>query len=156
MAGEIVTHCLYRPICWILGRLIVFQSRLGVSWHRTHLLCVGKATQDFFSKTNESSDRRLTLCWANISQWSTACLKYWYSLQSVQTGYRTYPLSLCSSCTAGCTYNRLLQTHTLTTHILITHSTFIISCSFRCVGLNWQGLFLITLFLARLSHLEVY
>lgn len=75
-------------------------------------MCVRKATQDFFSEIDESLDLRLTLCWANISHWSTACLRYWYSLQSCGTGYKTYPLSPCSSWMAGSSRNPLLQIHT--------------------------------------------
>ena len=149
----------------------MFQSKLCESPVLGSACCAcEKTTQDFFffffpfqGDKWERGSASETLCWTNISHWSTPRLRYWYSLQSLDPGYKTHPLSSCSSWMAGSSYTPpLLQTHTQThthTHTtlaLITDSTFIISRGFRCVGWNWRGLFLITLFLARPSHLEVY
>lgn len=90
-------------------------------------------------------------CWVNVSHWSTAYLRtliftseHWYQLLNISLE----PVQLLNSGMHLLTLSSLLM--------LITNSTFIISRSFRCVGLNWQGLFLIILFLTRPSHLEVY
>ena len=81
-----------------------------------------KTTQDFFffffpfqGDKWERGSASETLCWTNISHWSTPSLRYWYSLQSLDPGYKTHPLSSCSSWMAGSSYTPpLLQTHTQT------------------------------------------
>ena len=114
----------------------MFQSKLCESPALGSACCAcEKTTQDFFffffpfqGDKWERGSASETLCWTNISHWSTPSLRYWYSLQSLDPGYKTHPLSSCSSWMAGSSYTPpLLQTHTQThthTHHARPHYRF--------------------------------